>query len=154
MKLSAKARYAVMAMVDLAINGSCGPVCLANISEREEISLAYLEQLFAKLRRAGLVESVRGPGGGYRLGRCPEQIRICDIVTAVDESLHATRCEPGSATGCRGGGARCLTHDLWAELGNQISLFLNAVSLADVVHGRVLGTSGRVFAEARERATA
>ncbi len=142
MKLSTKGRYAVMAMVDLAGSGSEKPVSLADIAERQEISLSYLEQLFARLRRSGLVRSVRGPGGGYLLARRPDATRISDIVLAVDEPLHATRCRPGSAKGCRSDHSRCATHDLWEELGNQIYLFLSSVTLDDVVERRVLGTSG------------
>ncbi len=142
MKLSSKGRYAVMAMADLAIHSSGRPVSLAEIAERQEISLSYLEQLFGKLRRHHLVKSVRGPGGGYRLGRMAEDIRVADVVVAVDEPLSATRCHPGSATGCHGTKGRCLTHDLWEELGNQIHLFLASVSLADVINKRILGTSG------------
>ena len=142
MKLSSKGRYAVMAMADLATHNSDQPVCLAEIAERQEISLSYLEQLFGKLRRNALVKSVRGPGGGYRLARAAEDIRIVDVVVAVDEPLRATRCLPGSATGCQSGQGRCITHDLWEELGNQIHLYLASVSLADVVNRRVLGTSG------------
>lgn len=142
MKLSTKGRYAVMAMVDLASIAREKPVALAEIAERQEISLSYLEQLFAKLRRGGLVRSIRGPGGGYMLARPAAGTRISDIVLAVDEPLHATRCRPGSSKGCRSDNSRCLTHDLWEELGNQIYLYLSSVSLDDVVNKRVLGTSG------------
>jgi Rrf2 family iron-sulfur cluster assembly transcriptional regulator len=142
MKLSSKGRYAVMAMVDLAIHSSDKPVSLAEIADRQEISLSYLEQLFGKLRRNALVTSARGPGGGYRLARSSCDIRISDIVVAVDEPLAATRCKPGSATGCHSNSGRCITHDLWEELGNQIHLYLNSVSLADVVDNRILGSSG------------
>ena len=142
MRLSTRARYAVMAMVDLAQHGDGRPVSLAEIAEREEISLAYLEQLFAKLRRAGLVKSVRGPGGGYLLAHGRDDIRIADIIVGVDEPIRAVRCTPGSAIGCRGDRGRCLTHDLWEELGNQIHLYLSSVSLGDVCEKRVLGTSG------------
>lgn len=142
MKLSSKGWYAVMAMADLAIHSSDRPVCLAEIAERQEISLSYLEQLFGKLRRNFLVKSVRGPGGGYRLARAAEEIRIADVVVAVDEPLRATRCRPGAATGCQSRQGRCITHDLWEELGNQIHLYLASVSLADVVNRRILGTSG------------
>jgi Rrf2 family transcriptional regulator, iron-sulfur cluster assembly transcription factor len=141
-RLSTKARYAVMAMVDLARHGHGSPVSLAEIAEREEISLPYLEQLFAKLRRAGLVKSVRGPGGGYLLAHARDDTRIADIILAVDEPIRAVRCTPGSAVGCRGDRSRCLTHDLWEELGNQIHLYLSSVSLGDVCENRVLGTSG------------
>lgn len=148
MKLSTKGRYAVMAMVDLAINSNDRPVCLADIAERQEISLSYLEQLFAKLRRGGLVKSVRGPGGGYLLAHPAEGMRICDIILAVDEPIRATRCTPGQPFGCRSNKSRCLTHDLWEELGNQIYLYLSSVTVADVVNRRVLGTSGVVAATA------
>ena len=144
MKLSTKGRYAVMAMVDLASRSDGRPVALADIAERQEISLSYLEQLFAKLRRGGLVRSVRGPGGGYLLSRETADMRISDIIMAVDEPIRATRCSPGVARGCHSDKSRCLTHDLWEELGNQIHLYLSAVSLADVCDRRVLGTSGVV----------
>ena len=142
MKLGTKARYAVMAMVDLARQSEGAPVSLAEIAERQEISLAYLEQLFAKLRRCGLVKSVRGPGGGYVLARRCDETRISDIITAVDEPIQAVRCTPGSAVGCRGDRSRCMTHDLWEELSRQIDLFLSSVSLGDVCERRVLGISG------------
>ncbi len=141
MKLSTKGRYAVMAMVDLAANSDGSPVSLADIAERQEISLSYLEQLFGKLRKGGLVKSVRGPGGGYLLSRLSRQIRISDIILAVDEPIQTTRCSPGTPAGCHHNRSRCLTHDLWEELGNQIYIFLSAVSLQDVCERRVLGTS-------------
>jgi len=141
-KLSTKGRYAVMAMVDLAQHSDGRPVALADIAARQEISLSYLEQLFAKLRRSGLVNSVRGPGGGYRLARGRDETRIADIILAVDEPIRAVRCTPGAAIGCRGDRSRCLTHDLWEELSNQIHLYLSSVSLGDVCERRVLGTSG------------
>ncbi len=141
MKLSTRGRYAVMAMVDLASHSKGRPVALAEIAERQEISLSYLEQLFAKLRRGGLVRSVRGPGGGYLLAHEVDQIRVSDVILAVDEPIRATRCAPGSPSGCRLNKSRCLTHDLWEELGNQIHLYLSAVTIADVVNRRVLGTS-------------
>ena len=140
MKLSTKGRYAVMAMVDLAQFGADGPTTLADISGRQEISLSYLEQLFAKLRRGGLVRSVRGPGGGYRLAFPADEIRISDIIHAVDEPIRATRCIPGTATGCVTKHSRCLTHDLWTELGHQIERYLDSVTLEDVCAGRVMGT--------------
>jgi len=147
-KLSTKGRYAVMAMVDLASASHGAPVALADIATRQEISLSYLEQLFAKLRKGGLVKSVRGPGGGYLLAHPIEQTRISDIILAVDEPIRATRCTPGAPVGCRGNKSRCLTHDLWEELGNQIHLYLSSVSLADVVERRLLGTSGLIFGDA------
>ena len=148
MQLSTKGRYAVMALVDLAAQQNVAeadrPVCLADIAQRQQLSLSYLEQLFAKMRRAGLVCSARGPGGGYRLARPAADIVIADIVAAVDEPIRATRCEAGSG-GClmaaepSSCGEKCQTHDLWFELGRQITLFLEALSLADVVDGRVRG---------------
>lgn len=145
MRLSTKGRYAVMAMVDLASFGGRKPVSLADIADRQEISLSYLEQLFGKLRKGGLVRSVRGPGGGYLLARTLADTRISDIVMAVDEPLKATRCKTGSSAGCHSDKSRCLTHDLWEELGNQIYLYLSSVSLEDIVERRVLGTSGRAY---------
>ena len=138
MKLSTKGRYAVMALVDLASQSDGRPVALADIAERQEISLSYLEQLFAKLRRGGLVRSVRGPGGGYLLARAADDTRVSDAILAVDEPIRATRCKSGSSAGCRANKSRCLTHDLWEELGNQIHVFLSSVSLADVCNRRVL----------------
>ncbi|HZB92276.1 MAG TPA: Rrf2 family transcriptional regulator [Stellaceae bacterium] len=149
MRLSTKGRYAVMAMVDLAKHSEGRPIALAEIAERQEISLSYLEQLFARLRIAGLVKSVRGPGGGYLLGHPAEETRISDIILAVDEPIRATRCSPGAPVGCRGSKSRCLTHDLWEELGNQIHLYLSSVTLADVVAQRVLGRSGALYCEQR-----
>ena len=137
MRLSTKGRYAVMAMADLARNGRERPVSLAEIAERQEISLSYLEQLFARLRRRGLVKSTRGPGGGYRLARPAAETKIIDIVTAVDEPLHATRCGGHAKLGCMSKGERCLTHDLWAEMGAQVQNYLAAISLADVLAGRL-----------------
>ncbi len=142
MRLSTKGRYAVMAMTDLAWNGTGTPVALADIAERQEISLSYLEQLFGKLRKGGLVRSVRGPGGGYLLARPAAEMRISDIIMAVDEPIQTTRCSPGSPAGCHNNKGRCLTHDLWEELANQIYLYLSSVTLADVIERRVLGTSG------------
>ena len=141
MRLTTKGRFAVTALLDLAMQRSARPVTLAEISQRQEISLSYLEQLFAKLRAGELVKSVRGPGGGYLLSRGADGTRISDIIIAVDEPIRATRCSPGAPVGCRGNQTRCLTHDLWEELGHQIHLFLSSVTLADVVDGRVLGTS-------------
>lgn len=148
MKLSTKGRYAVMALVDLVTHSDGRPVSLADISGRQEISLSYLEQLFAKLRRAGLVRSVRGPGGGYLLARAAAETRIADAILAVDEPLRATRCKPNSAGGCHSDKSRCLTHDLWEELSHQIHLFLNSVTLADVCEKRVLGKVRRAEAAA------
>jgi len=152
MKLSTKGRYAVMAMVDLAAQGSDRPTALADIAERQEISLSYLEQLFAKLRRGGLVTSVRGPGGGYLMAKPARETLIADIIMAVDEPIRATRCTPGQPLGCGGTKSRCLTHDLWEELGSQIYYFLSAVTVADVVDGRVRGLAGRLSAGFRQEA--
>jgi Rrf2 family iron-sulfur cluster assembly transcriptional regulator len=154
MRLSTKGRYAVMAMVDLAKHSTGEPIALAEIAERQEISLSYLEQLFARLRVAGLVKSVRGPGGGYLLGHAAQETRISDVILAVDEPIRATRCSPGAPVGCRGSKSRCLTHDLWEELGNQIHLYLSSVSLADVVEQRVLGRSGALYCEQRSNSIA
>ncbi len=145
MRLSTRGRYAVMALVEMAaregrsegcVNGR--PVTLTDIAAAQQLSVAYLEQLFGRLRRAGIVDSARGPGGGYRLARPACAIRIAEVVEAADEPIVATRCEE-SGPGCLGGGTRCLTHDLWVELGDQIRLFLGAMTLADVVDGRVIG---------------
>lgn len=145
MKLSTKGRYAVMAMADLAHHCDGKPVALAEVAERQEISLSYLEQLFGRLRRAGLVSSVRGPGGGYMLGRDPRDMRVSDIILAVDEPIKATRCTPGSPQGCHSHRGRCLTHDLWEELGNQIYRFLSAVTLADICQRRLLSSNRVLF---------
>ncbi len=137
MRLSTKGRYAVMAMADLAKNGSGRAVSLAEIATRQEISLSYLEQLFARLRKGGLVKSIRGPGGGYRLAKGPEETVVADIVLAVDEPIRATRCAAhGTPRGCMTGGARCITHDLWEDLGAEIHRYLAGVSLADVIEKR------------------
>lgn len=136
MQLSTRGRYAVMAMTDLAGRGADRAITLADIAETQQISRPYLEQIFARLRRGGLVRSVRGPGGGYRLARAPEAVSVADVVMAVDEPLKATRCGGGKA-GCMHGGARCLTHDLWEETGRAIYDYLASVSLADVLSGRL-----------------
>ena len=137
MKLGSKGRYAVMAMVDLGVHGRGRTVPLAEIAARQEISLSYLEQLFAQLRRRGLVSSVRGPGGGYRLARPPEGISILDVVSAVDESTRVTRCAGDAPSpGCMKDRSRCLTHDLWADLGEHIRDFLDGVTLEHVCERR------------------
>lgn len=137
MILSTKGRYAVMAMVDLAMHQKEKPVGLAAIAERQEIPLAYLEQIFAKLKRAGVVESVRGPGGGYRLAKSADDIAIADIVTASEEAIKMTRCASHSHDGCMADKTRCVTHDLWEGLGEQISHYLGSLTLADVIGRRV-----------------
>jgi len=130
MRLTSKGRYAVTAMLDVALHTEQGPVPLADISERQGISLSYLEQLFARLRKQGLVSSVRGPGGGYRLGLAANMISISAVIQAVDESIDATRCQ--GKGGCQGG-ARCLTHSLWTDLSDRIEDFLANISLAELV---------------------
>jgi Rrf2 family iron-sulfur cluster assembly transcriptional regulator len=151
MRLSTKGRYAVMALVDIAKHGNGNPISLAEIAERQVISLSYLEQLFAKLRAADLVRSVRGPGGGYLLSHGSAGTRISDVILAVDEPIRATRCTPGAPTGCSGNKTRCLTHDLWEELGNQIHLYLSSVTLADVCENRILGSSGALHRNRLDR---
>lgn len=140
MRLSTKGRYAVMAMTDLAAQDAAGAargaVALADIAARQQISLAYLEQIFARLKRRGLVEGVRGPGGGYRLTKGAAATSVAEVVQAVDEPLRAVRCG-GRETGCMKGGVRCSTHALWDALGGQIESFLSGVSLEDVAQGRV-----------------
>jgi Rrf2 family transcriptional regulator, iron-sulfur cluster assembly transcription factor len=138
MRLSTKGRYAVMAMADLARRQDAAEraVALADIAARQEISLSYLEQLFARLRRKGLVQSARGPGGGYRLARAASATSIAEIVHAVDEPTRVTRCTTPDK-GCMLKGERCLTHDLWDSLGHQIDSYLASVSLADVIGGRL-----------------
>ncbi len=130
MRLTTKGRYAVTAMLDLAIHSDRGPISLADISQRQEISLSYLEQLFAKLRKNALVNSVRGPGGGYKLQRDSEAIFIAEIIDAVNESVDTTKCR--GAGDCQGG-ETCLTHYLWEDLSEQIHGFLQNISLADLV---------------------
>ena len=131
MKLSTKGRYAVTAMMDLAVHDYEGPVTLADISNCQGISLSYLEQLFAKLRKSGLVEGVRGPGGGYRLGKPASQISIADIIIAVDENIDATRCQGNED--CHGG-EKCLTHQLWSDLSKSLYEFLDNLTLATFIN--------------------
>ena len=130
MKLTSKGRYAVTAMLDVTIHATSGPVSLADISERQAISLSYLEQLFSKLRKQGLVISVRGPGGGYRLGRCSAKIAVADVISAVNESVDATKCQ--GKGNCQGG-EQCLTHSLWEGLSHRIEDFLKNITLAELV---------------------
>jgi Rrf2 family iron-sulfur cluster assembly transcriptional regulator len=130
MRLTTKGRFAVTAMIDLAMNDAAGPVTLAEISERQRISLSYLEQLFGKLRRRALVSSVRGPGGGYTLARKSDELSVADIIRAVDEPIDATQC--GGKENCRDE-RKCLTHDLWASLNEHIFDYLNGVTLAQLV---------------------
>jgi len=130
MRLSTKGRYGVTAMMDLAIHDNAGPVTLADISQCQGISLSYLEQLFSKLRKGGLVEGVRGPGGGYRLSRPAKEISIAEIIAAVDEKVDMTNCDQEG--NCQDG-QKCLTHELWAELSNRLYAFLEGISLAQFV---------------------
>lgn len=147
MKLSTKGRYAVTALADIALAGAAPDgvegrrVSLGEIAERQDISLAYLEQLFARLRRAGLVDSIRGPGGGYRLARPAAAVPIAEVMTAVDERLNAMGCEAekdGAGQGCGGSKAQCLTHDLWEQLSAHVHVFLSRTTLADVVSDRLV----------------
>ncbi|MGY0217194.1 Fe-S cluster assembly transcriptional regulator IscR [Endozoicomonadaceae bacterium StTr2] len=133
MRLTTKGRYAVTAMLDLALHASSGPVALADISLRQGISLSYLEQLFSRLRRSDLVCSIRGPGGGYRLSRDVKEIYVAQVIDAVNESVDATRCH--GEGGCQKGDI-CLTHHLWCDLSDQIHAFLSGISLADLVARR------------------
>jgi Rrf2 family transcriptional regulator, iron-sulfur cluster assembly transcription factor len=130
MRLTTKGRFAVTAMIDLGLRHGNGPVTLAGISDRQKISLSYLEQLFGKLRRHGLVESVRGPGGGYNLAKPLDQVSVADIIIAVDEPLDATRC--GGLANCQDE-ERCMTHDLWMSLNEKIYEFLSSVTLKEMV---------------------
>ncbi len=130
MRLTTKGRYAVTAMLDLALHYKDGPITLADISQRQGISLSYLEQLFSKLRKQGLVDSTRGPGGGYRLSRDANDIAVADVITAVDEKVETTRC--GGLSNCQDD-QQCLTHELWTELSGQIHQFLMGISLGQLV---------------------
>jgi Rrf2 family iron-sulfur cluster assembly transcriptional regulator len=136
MQLSTKGRYAVMAMADLARRGGERAVALADIAESQQISRPYLEQLFARLKRRGLVTAHRGPGGGYTLARPPSETSVADVVLAAGEPLRAIRCG-GGLKGCMKDGVRCLTHDLWEETGRQVRDYLASVTLADVAAGRL-----------------
>ena len=141
MRLTTKGRFAVTAMIDLALHGSEGPVTLAGISDRQKISLSYLEQLFGKLRRHNLVESVRGPGGGYCLARPMARISVADVVRAVDEALDATQC--GGRENCKDE-ERCMTHDLWTTLNFKMYEYLESVALADLVAKQLTKVGGDV----------
>jgi Rrf2 family iron-sulfur cluster assembly transcriptional regulator len=139
MRLTTKGRFAVTAMIDLGMQHRSGPVTLAEISERQRISLSYLEQLFAKLRRRELVDSVRGPGGGYRLARDMQEISVADIILAVDEPIDATQC--GGKENCRDD-RKCITHDLWAKLNGQILDYLGGVTLKQLVDDQDAKSAG------------
>jgi Rrf2 family iron-sulfur cluster assembly transcriptional regulator len=133
MKLGTRGRYAVMALLDLALREKGGPVPLSDISDRQFISLSYLEQIFNKLRRHGIVRSVRGAGGGYHLNREKKHITIADVILAVDEPIKATRCSPHTGKGCMLNGAQCITHHLWDDLGSHIIHYLKGITLQDVL---------------------
>jgi len=135
MRLTTKGRFAVTAMIDLALRQNNGPVTLAAISQRQQISLSYLEQLFGKLRRHELVESTRGPGGGYTLGRKASDITVADIIVSVDEPLDATSC--GGKENCNGEGGRCMTHELWTSLNKRMVEFLDSVTLQKLVEDQL-----------------
>jgi Rrf2 family transcriptional regulator, iron-sulfur cluster assembly transcription factor len=147
MKLTTKGRFAVTAMLDLALHGHNGPVTLAGISERQKISLSYLEQLFGKLRRRELVESVRGPGGGYHLARDPSLVSVADIVRAVEEPLDSTQC--GGRENCLDS-RRCMTHDLWEELNSTVYGFLSGVTLSHLVEKQRTKTVSVVRGKSRD----
>jgi Rrf2 family transcriptional regulator, iron-sulfur cluster assembly transcription factor len=152
MELTTKGRYAVMALTDLAANSADGShsrrrsVPIADIATRQNLSQSYLEQLFARLRRAGLVNAIRGPGGGYRLAREADAISVSAIVAAVDEEIRVTACSKASELGCQGRTTRCNTHDLWAELTVHIDQFLTTITLADIVSGRIRGRAAAMAA--------
>ncbi len=143
MKMSTKGRYAVMAMIDIGENSAGKPVSLSDIAERQDISQEYLEQLFSKLRRAGLVTSARGPGGGYVLARAPDEIAMSDVIQAADEELKVTRCSGDAVLGCVRG-ERCSAHDLWSSMGRQLMHFLESVTLDDVVCKRNLALASSI----------
>lgn len=148
MRLTTKGRYAVTAMLDLSINYQNGPITLSDISKRQGISLSYLEQLFSKLRKNGLVDSARGPGGGYRLSRDAAEIAVGEIITAVDEKIDATNC--GGKGDCHNGGP-CLTHELWCDLSSQIRNFLDGITLGQLVKDREQKESMAIeFADQKE----
>ncbi len=156
MKMSTKGRYAVMAMIDIgqhgADSGTSRPVSLAEIAERQDISQEYLEQLFGKLRRAGLVVSSRGAAGGYALARPPGDIAMADVILAVDEPLRVTRCDGDAVEGCVKGD-RCCAHDLWSSLGRQMMYFLESVTLEDVIEKRNLALAASIK-QAKDRSPA
>jgi len=151
MRLTTKGRFAVTAMLDLAMHGGRGPVTLAGISQRQSISLSYLEQLFGKLRRHTLVESVRGPGGGYTLARDLTEVSVADIITAVDEPLDATQC--GGRENCHDE-QRCMTHDLWSKLNDKMYEYLDSVKLADLVAQQAERKAVRVIQNKRGKEAA
>jgi Rrf2 family iron-sulfur cluster assembly transcriptional regulator len=138
MKIGTKERYAVMALIDLAHFGRAGqPVTSADVSSRQSISVPYLEQVFVKLRQKGFVKSQRGKAGGYSLARPATEIRISDILDAMDAGVHTTRCAPASGEGCLHDKGRCMTHDLWEGLSETMNVYLKSITLADVTEGRL-----------------
>lgn len=151
MRLTTKGRFAVTAMLDLALHSGRGPVTLGGISQRQNISLSYLEQLFGKLRRGALVESVRGPGGGYYLGRAPETMSVADIIFAVDEPMDTTLC--GGKENCHND-QRCMTHNLWANLNTRMYDYLQSVKLSDLVAEQQERTSSPIVLHDHRRADA
>ena len=148
MRLTTKGRFAVTAMIDVAMHGQRGPVTLSAVSDRQKISLSYLEQLFGKLRRHNLVESVRGPGGGYNLAKSAEQISVADVILAVDEPIDATQC--GGNENCLDD-KRCMTHDLWAGLNAHLFAYLRGVTLAELVRKQNVPTDTAVGRDHRPR---
>ena len=144
MRLTTKGRYAVTAMLDLSLNYGVRPITLADISDRQGISLSYLEQLFSNLRRQGLVSSSRGPGGGYRLSRSADEVTVLDIISAVDEKVDTTRCE---GKGNCSNGEQCLSHEIWHSMSEQIKMYLGGITLGQVVkdHQMNNGTSDKVI---------
>jgi Rrf2 family iron-sulfur cluster assembly transcriptional regulator len=145
MILGTKARYAVMAMVELAGREAGRPVALSELADSQEITVPYLEQIFAKLKSAGLVKSVRGPGGGYVLGKDAQLVDVAEIIRATEESLKMTRCDAASHEGCRATKTRCLTHDLWEGLERQIESYLSGITLADVRQKKGFGIQDSGF---------
>ena len=143
MKMSTKGRYAVMAMIDIGENANGKPVSLSEIAERQDISQEYLEQLFGKLRRSGLVTSARGPGGGYVLARDASEINMSEVILAVDEDIRITRCDGSAVDGCVKG-ERCCAHDLWSSMGRQMMGFLDSITLEDVVSKRNLALAASI----------
>tara|TARA_A100001037_G_C15030377_1_gene580604 strand:- start:528 stop:956 length:429 start_codon:yes stop_codon:yes gene_type:complete len=141
MKLTTKGRYAVMAMADLAANQNEKPVSLTDISLRQNISLSYLEQLFSKLKNEKLVKSIRGPAGGYILEKSPKEIKISNIIYAVDEQIKTLNCKKDSKKGCNGKTVKCITHNLWDELENHINNFFEKVNLSDVIKQKNIETN-------------
>lgn len=153
MNLTTKGRYAVMAMADLAMHSKGQPITLAEISSRQRIALNYLEQIFMKLRKNGLVKSVRGPGGGYVIPLSIAEITIAEIVSAVDESIKMTRCSDKKEQGCMHGNIKCVTHNLWEGLSTQIFNYLNAISLHGLCNEKLKVNDVKLEIEARDQSS-